>query len=56
LGSKYVKSIVKQAIDSPESVVHDLAFSILDLIAFSKDRAEGARAFAEKRKPQYTGE
>ncbi|HEY78334.1 MAG TPA: enoyl-CoA hydratase/isomerase family protein [Dehalococcoidia bacterium] len=56
LGSKYVKSIVKQAIDSPQSVVHDLAFSILDLIALSKDRAEGARAFAEKRKPQYTGE
>jgi enoyl-CoA hydratase len=56
LGSKYVKAIVKQAIDSPQNVVNELAFSILDMVALSKDRAEGARAFAEKRKPQYTGE
>jgi enoyl-CoA hydratase/carnithine racemase len=56
LGSKYIKSIVKQATQAPQSVISDLAFSVLDLIAFSKDRAEGVRAFAEKRKPQYTGE
>jgi enoyl-CoA hydratase len=56
LGSKYIKAIVKQAIQTPVDVVNDLAFSVLDLIAFSKDRAEGVRAFAEKRKPKYTGE
>jgi len=56
LGSTYTKAIVKQAIQAPVDVVSDLAFSVLHRIAFTKDRAEGARAFAEKRKPNYTGE
>jgi enoyl-CoA hydratase len=56
LGSKYTKAIVKQAIQAPVDVVNDLAFSVLHFLALSKDRAEGVRAFAEKRKPKYTGE
>ena len=56
LGSRYMKAIVKQAIQAPVGVVNDLAFSILERIAFTKDRAEGVRAFTEKRKPKYTGE
>ena len=56
LGSRYIKSIVKQTADAPTSVVDELAFSILQHIALSKDRAEGVKAFAEKRKPNFTGE
>jgi enoyl-CoA hydratase len=56
LGSTYTKAIVKQAVQAPVDVVSDLAFSILHRIALTKDRAEGAKAFAEKRKPIYTGE
>ena len=56
LGSKYTKAIVKQAIQAPVDVVNELAFSVLGMIALSKDRAEGVRAFVEKRKPKYTGE
>lgn len=56
IGLKYTKEIVKHAIQAPVDVVNDLAFNVLHRIAFTKDRAEGARAFAEKRKPNYTGE
>jgi enoyl-CoA hydratase/carnithine racemase len=56
LGSMYTKSIVKQAVQAPVDVVSELAFSVLHRIALTKDRSEGARAFAEKRKPNYTGE
>ena len=56
LGSTYTKAIVKQAIQAPVDVVSDLAFSVLHRIALTKDRAEGAKAFAEKRKPNFTGE
>jgi hypothetical protein len=51
-----MKAIVKQAMQAPVGVVNDLAFSILERIAFTKDRAEGVRAFTERRKPKYTGE
>lgn len=56
MGSKYIKSVVKQTTDAPVSAVKELAFSVLYHIALSKDRAEGVKAFAEKRKPNYTGE
>jgi enoyl-CoA hydratase/carnithine racemase len=56
LGSTFTKAIVKQAIQAPVDVVNDLAFSVLERIAFTKDRVEGVRAFTEKRKPKYTGE
>lgn len=56
IGLKFTKTIVKHAIQAPVDVVNDLAFNALHRIAFTKDRAEGARAFAEKRKPNYTGE
>ena len=56
LGSTYTKAIVKQALQAPVDVVSDLAFNVLHRLAFTKDRAEGAKAFAEKRKPNFTGE
>ena len=56
LGSTYTKAIVKQAVQAPVDVVSEYAFSVLHRLSFTKDRAEGARAFAEKRKPNFTGE
>jgi enoyl-CoA hydratase/carnithine racemase len=56
LGSSYTKAIVKQAVQAPVDVVSELAFSVLHRLAFTKDRAEGAKAFEEKRKPNFTGE
>lgn len=56
IGSTYTKIIAKQAMQAPVELVSELAFSLLHRIAFTKDRAEGARAFAEKRKPNFTGE
>lgn len=56
LGSTFTKAIVKQAVQTPVDVVSELAFSVLHRLAFTKDRAEGAKAFAEKRKPNFTGE
>jgi enoyl-CoA hydratase len=56
IGSTYTKAIAKQAIQAPVEVVNEFAFSLLYRIALTKDRTEGARAFAEKRKPNFTGE
>ena len=56
IGSTYTKAIAKQAIQAPVETVNEFAFSLLHRLSLTKDRAEGARAFAEKRKPNFTGE
>ena len=56
IGLTYTKAIARQAVQAPVEAVSEVAFSLLHRIALTKDRAEGARAFAEKRKPNFTGE
>ncbi|MFQ5935678.1 MAG: enoyl-CoA hydratase [Acidiferrobacterales bacterium] len=55
LSIKAAKKIIAEAIKEPSGVNHDLCQRLVDACHASEDYKEGQRAFAEKRKPRFTG-
>jgi enoyl-CoA hydratase/carnithine racemase len=56
LGSRAIKSVIRQTLEGDLNTTLKLAFKEAEVLAHTKDFKEGMKAFAEKRKPAYTGE
>jgi enoyl-CoA hydratase/carnithine racemase len=55
LAVQAAKAAALQRLDWPLEVALATRFEPIEAYAFSQDRQEGAKAFAEKRKPQWSG-
>jgi E-phenylitaconyl-CoA hydratase len=55
LSVRAIKRLVRQGMDMPLAHAVDLERHAFGLLYSSEDRAEGRKAFAEKRKPEYKG-
>jgi enoyl-CoA hydratase/carnithine racemase len=55
LAVQAAKAAALQRLDWPLEVALATRFEPIEAYAFSRDRQEGAKAFAEKRKPQWSG-
>ena len=56
LGSRAIKAVIKQTLEGDLDSALRAAYREHEALGYTKDLVEGMKAFAEKRKPIYTGE
>jgi enoyl-CoA hydratase len=56
LGSRAIKAVIKQTLEGGLDSALKVAYREQEALGYTKDHAEGMKAFAENRKPVYTGE